>query len=80
MIELSQRTKGIFSVISAVFINIVCESLYSWSGFNGYYISYLKHLDSPSIEIKDGYFFMPIITFSTMCFSPLITIINEKKE
>ena len=79
MIELSERAKGIFSVISAVFINIVCGSLYSWSGINGYYISYLKHLDSPSIEIKDGYFFMPIITFSTMCFSPLVTIINEKK-
>ena len=79
MIELSQRAKGIFSVISAVLINIVCGSLYSWSGINGYYISYLKHLDSPSIEIKDGYFFMPIITFTTMCFSPLVTIVNEKK-
>ena len=79
MIELSKRAKGIFSFISALFINILCGSLYSWSRINGYYISYLKHLDFPSFEIKDGYFFMPIITFTTMCFSPLATIINEKK-
>lgn len=78
-LSLSKRAKGIFSVISAVIINIICGSLYSWSGINGYYISYLKYSDSPTIEIKDGYFFMPIITFTTMCFSPLVTIINEKK-
>ena len=76
---LSKRAKGVLSVISAIIINIICGSLYSWPGINGYYISYLKYSDSPSIEIKDGYFFMPLITFSTMCFSPLITIINEKK-
>ena len=75
---LSKKTKGIFSIISAIMINIVCGSLYSWSGINGYYISYLKYADSPTVEIKDGYFFMPLITFTTMCFSPLITIINEK--
>ena len=73
---LSKKTKGIFSIISAIIINIVCGSLYSWSGINGYYISYLKYTDSPTVEIKDGYFFMSLITFTTMCFSPLITIIN----
>ena len=77
-IKLSKITKGKLTVISAIIINIVCGSLYSWSGINGYYISYLKYNDSPSIEIKDGYFFMPLITFTTMCFSPAITIINEK--
>ena len=77
--QLSQNVKGVLSIISAIIINIICGSLYSWPGINGYYISYLKYSDSPSIEIKDGYFFMPLITFSTMCFSPLITIINEKK-
>ena len=78
-LSLPKKAKGIFSVISAVIINIICGSLYSWSGINGYYISYLKYSDSPTIEIKDGYFFMPIITFTTMCFSPIVTIINEKK-
>ena len=78
-LSLPEKAKGIFSVISAVIINIICGSLYSWSGINGYYISYLKYSDSPTIEIKDGYFFMPIITFTTMCFSPLVTIIDEKK-
>ena len=78
-LSLSKRAKGIFSVISAVIINIICGSLHSWSGINGYYISYLKYSDSPTIEIKDGYFFMPIIIFTSMCFSPLVTIINEKK-
>ena len=80
MIELSKRAKGIFSVISAVFINILCGSLYSWSGINGYYISYLKHLDSPSVEIKDGYFFMPIITFTYNVFLTFINNIKWKKE
>ena len=75
---LSKKTKGIFTIISAIIINLVCGSLYSWSGINGYYISYLKYANSPKVEIKDGYFFMPLITFTTMCFSPLITIINEK--
>ena len=78
-LSLTKREKGIFSVISAVIINIICGSLYSWSGINGYYISYLKYSDSPTIKIKDGYFFMPIILFTSMCFSPIVTIINEKK-
>ena len=77
--HLSKNVKGVLSIISAIIINIICGSLYSWPGINGYYISYLKYSDSPSIEIKDGYFFMPLITFSTMCFSPIITIINDKK-
>ena len=77
--QLSKNVKGVLSIISAIIINIICGSLYSWPGINGYYISYLKYSDSPSIEIKDGYFFMPLITFSTMCFSPIITIINDKK-
>lgn len=76
--SLSQKSKGISSVISAIIINIVCGSLYSWSGINGYYISYLKNTDSPNVEIKDGYFFMPIITFTSMCFSPLVAIVEEK--
>ena len=76
--SLSQKSKGISSVISAIIINIVCGSLYSWSGINGYYISYLKNTDSPNVEIKDGYFFMPIITFTSMCFSPLVAVIEEK--
>lgn len=76
--SLSQKAKGISSVLSAIIINIVCGSLYSWSGINGYYISYLRNTDSPNVEIKDGYFFMPIITFTSMCFSPLVAIIEEK--
>ena len=76
--SLSQKSKGISSVISAIIINIVCGSLYSWSGINGYYISYLKNTDSPNVEIKDGYFFMPIITFTSMCFSPLVAVVEEK--
>jgi OFA family oxalate/formate antiporter-like MFS transporter len=76
--SLSQKAKGISSVLSAIIINIVCGSLYSWSGINGYYISYLKNTDSPNVEIKDGYFFMPIITFTSMCFSPLVALIDEK--
>jgi MFS family permease len=75
---LSERTKGIFSIISAIIINIVCGSLNSWSGINGYYISYLKYSDSPSVEIKDGYFFIPLIMFTSLCCSPLVSIINEK--
>ena len=78
LFPLSKRAKGIFSIISGVLINIVCGSLNSWSGINGYFISYLKYSDSPSIEIKDGYFFIPIILFTTMCASPLAAIINEK--
>ena len=76
--NLSKRTKGIFSVLSALIINIVCGSLYSWSGINGYFISYLKYSDSPNVEIKDGYFFLPLVLFSSMCFSPLVAIIDEK--
>ena len=76
--SLSQKAKGISSVLSAIIINIVCGSLYSWSGINGYYISYLRNTDSPNVEIKDGYFFMPLITFTSMCFSPLVAIIEEK--
>ena len=59
--QLSKNVKGVLSIISAIIINIICGSLYSWPGINGYYISYLKYSDSPSIEIKDGYFFMPLI-------------------
>ena len=77
--SLTKRNKGILSLISAIIINIICGSLYSWSGINGYYISYLKYSNYISIEIQDGYFFMPLISFTTMCFSPLVTIINEKK-
>ena len=78
-LSLSQKAKGVLSIISGILINIVCGSLYSWSGINGYYISYLRHTDSPTIEIKDGYFFIPIITFTSMCFSPIVAIINGKK-
>ena len=78
ILNLSKKTKGILSVLSAILINIVCGSLYSWSGINGYFISYLKNSDSPSVEIKDGYFFMPLILFTSMCFSPLVAIIDEK--
>ena len=68
--QLSKNTKGIFSIIASIIMNIICGSLYSWAGINGYFISYLKYKDSPNIEIKDGYFFIPIITFTSMCFSP----------
>ena len=76
--QLSKNTKGIFSIIASIIMNIICGSLYSWSGINGYFISYLKYKDSPNVEIKDGYFFSPIITFSSMCFSPLMTLLDEK--
>ena len=76
--KLSQKTKGKLSVISSVIMNIICGSLYSWAGINGYFMSYLKYKDSPTIEIKDGYFFAPIITFTSMCFSPFMTILDEK--
>ena len=76
--KLSQKTKGKLSVISSVIMNIICGSLYSWAGINGYFMSYLKYKDSPSVEIKDGYFFSPIITFTSMCFSPFMTILDEK--
>ena len=78
VLQLSKNTKGILSIIASVIMNIICGSLYSWSGINGYFISYLKYKDSPSVEIKDGYFFSPIITFTSMCFSPLMTILDEK--
>ena len=74
----SKNTKGILSIIASVIMNIICGSLYSWAGINGYFISYLKYKDSPSVEIKDGYFFSSIITFTSMCFSPLMTILDEK--
>ena len=74
----NKRTKGILSIISSVIMNVICGSLYSWAGINGYFMSYLKYKDSPSIEIKDGYFFSPIITFTSMCFSPLMTLIDAK--
>ena len=77
--NLTKRTKGVLSIISAIIINIICGSLYSWSGINVYYISYLKYTGSPLVEIKDGYFFMPLVTFTTMCFSPIVTIMNEKQ-
>ena len=76
--QLSKNTKGIFSIIASIIMNIICGSLYSWAGINGYFISYLKYKDSPNIEIKDGYFFIPIITFTSMCFSPLMTLLDEK--
>ena len=76
--QLSKNTKGILSIISSVIMNIICGSLYSWAGINGYFISYLKYKQSPSVEIKDGYFFSPIITFTSMCFSPIMTIIDDK--
>ena len=79
LLSLSQKTKGILSVMSGIIMNMVCGSLYSWSGINGYYISYLRNTGSPTIEIKDGYFFMPIITFTSMCVSPIVAIINGKK-
>ena len=78
VLQLTKNTKGILSIIASVIMNIICGSLYSWSGINGYFISYLKYKDSPSVEIKDGYFFSPIITFTSMCFSPLMTILDEK--
>ena len=73
-----KNTKGVLSIISSVIMNIICGSLYSWAGINGYFMSYLKYKDSPSIEIKDGYFFSPIITFTSMCFSPLMTLLDAK--
>ena len=74
----SKNTKGILSIISSVIMNIICGSLYSWAGINGYFMSYLKYKGSPAIEIKDGYFFSPIITFASMCFSPLMTLLDAK--
>ena len=74
----NKKTKGILSIISSVIMNIICGSLYSWAGINGYFMSYLKYKDSPSIEIKDGYFFSPLITFTSMCFSPLMTLLDAK--
>ena len=74
----SKNTKGILSIISSVIMNIICGSLYSWAGINGYFMSYLKYKGSPAIEIKDGYFFSPIITFTSMCFSPLMTLLDAK--
>ena len=74
----NKNTKGVLSIISSVIMNIICGSLYSWAGINGYFMSYLKYKDSPSIEIKDGYFFSPIITFTSMCFSPLMTLLDAK--
>ena len=76
--KLSQKTKGKLSVISSVIMNIICGSLYSWAGINGYFMSYLRYKDSPTVEIKDGYFFSSIIQFTSMCFSPLMTILDEK--
>ena len=78
MAFLTKKAKGISSIISAIIMNIICGSLYSWAGINGYFISYLKYKGSPLIEIKDGYFFGPIITFSSMCFSPLMTLLDDK--
>ena len=59
-------------------MNIICGSLYSWESINGYFISYLKYKESPSVEIKDGNFFGPIIKFISMCFSPLMTLLDDK--
>ena len=76
--RLSKNAKGVLSIIASVIMNIICGSLYSWAGINGYFISYLKYKDSPSVEIKDGYFFSSIITFTSMCFSPLMTILDAR--
>ena len=55
--------KGYSSVIGAVIIDLVLGSVYTWSNINSYFVSYLKLLDSPTIELVDGYFLMPIIIF-----------------
>ena len=58
-----QKCKGISSVMGALILHIVCGTLYVWSNINTYYISYLKHHDSPNIQITDGYFLMPLAAF-----------------
>ena len=55
--------KGYSSVIGAVIIDLVLGSVYTWSNINSYFVSYLKLHDSPTIELVDGYFLMPIIIF-----------------
>ena len=58
-----EKYKGISSVIGAVIIDLVLCSVYTWSNINSYFVSYLKYHDTPSIELVDGYFLMPIIAF-----------------
>ena len=58
-----EKYKGISSVIGAVIIDLVLGSVYTWSNINSYFVSYLKYHDTPSIELVDGYFLMPIIAF-----------------
>lgn len=70
--------KGALTIFGAILNNLVCGSLYSWPGLNLYYISYLRNHGSPTATKEDGYFFMPLITFTAMCTAPIATLIANK--
>lgn len=75
---LSQKQLGITSTIGAILIHFIYGSLYTWSNINSYFVSYLKHHDSPSIQLVDGFFLMPLINFISNISSYFGPIIDAK--
>ena len=63
---LSNKTKGVLSVIAGLLIHCVLGSVYSFILLSPFLLSYLHSFNS-SIVIDDGFWFFPIsIIFCTM--------------
>jgi Sec-independent protein secretion pathway component TatC len=65
MLTLSFKTKGILTIVSGLLIHLVLGSVYSYTLFSPYLLSYLHSFDD-SIVLDDGFWFTPIaIVIST---------------
>lgn len=63
---LSNSTKGILTLASGFMIHLVLGSIYSYTLFSPYLLSYLKSFDS-EIKLDSGFWFLPTaISVSTI--------------
>lgn len=66
---LSLKVKGLMTVLSGIMIHLCLGSVYSYTLFSPYLLSYLQSFDD-TIVIDDGFWFSPIaLVFGTLSMS-----------
>lgn len=63
MFTLSNKTKGILTVIAGFLVQLINGALYTWSALNSYMISHI-HDFHPDVNVELTNFLLPLIQFS----------------